>query len=81
MLYYKNYSELNLYQHKINKNTNLQLVIKNICYGSVREVASLYKITRIPNKKPLMKPDCHLGVVPQPTDSRLSETKVYRDLS
>ena len=25
-------------------------------------------------QKPLMKPDCLLGVVPQPTDSRLSET-------
>ena len=28
MLYYKNYSELNLYLHKINRNTNLQLFIK-----------------------------------------------------
>ena len=27
-------------------------------------------------QKPLMRPDCLLGVVPQPTDSRLSETKV-----
>ena len=25
-------------------------------------------------QKPLMGPDCLLGVVPQPTDSRLSET-------
>ena len=25
-------------------------------------------------QKPLMRPDCLLGVVPQPTDSRLSET-------
>ena len=26
-------------------------------------------------QKPLMGPDCLLGVVPQPTDSRLSETR------
>ena len=26
-------------------------------------------------QKPLMRPDCLLGVVPQPTDSRLSETR------
>ena len=28
MLYYKNYSKLNLYKHKINRSTNLQLFIK-----------------------------------------------------
>ena len=27
-------------------------------------------------QKPLMRPDCLLGVVPQPTDSRLSETSI-----
>ena len=43
MLYYKNYSELNLHYHKINRNTNLQLFIQNIYYGSVREVAALYR--------------------------------------
>ena len=32
-------------------------------------------------QKPLMRPDCLLGVVPQPTDSRLSETNSREDLT
>ena len=44
MLYYKNYSKLNLYNHKINRNTNVQLFIKKFFYyGGVREVAALYR--------------------------------------
>ena len=39
---------------------------------SVREVAALY-IDHV--DKPGDSPDCLLGVVPQPTDSRLSETR------
>ena len=31
-------------------------------------------------QKPLMGPDCLLGVVPQPTGSRLSETILCNDL-
>jgi len=45
MFYYKNYSKLNLYLHKINRNTNLQLFIKiEITAGltSIREVAALF---------------------------------------
>ena len=30
MLYYKDYSELNLYSHKVDRNTNLQLFINKI---------------------------------------------------
>ena len=55
----------------------MQLFIKKIYYVSVREVAALYR-SRGYKKKPLMKPDCPLGVVPQPTDSRLSETSRHR---
>ena len=43
MLYYKNYSELDLYLHKINRNTKFAVVYKKIYYGSVREVAALYR--------------------------------------
>ena len=32
-------------------------------------------------QKPLMRPDCLLGVVPQSTDSRLSETTAQPDLA
>ena len=43
MLYYKNYSELDLYLHKINTNTKFAVVYKKKYYGSVREVAALYR--------------------------------------
>ena len=75
MLYYKNYSKLNLYYNKINRNTNLQLFVKiEITTGlaSVLEVATL--IMRINIQKMGESPDCLLGVVPQPTNSRLSGT-------
>ena len=73
MLYYKNYSELDLYLHKINRNTKFAVVYKkNITAVSVRW---RHWIDHADTKqKPLMKPDCLIGVVPQPTDSRLSET-------
>ena len=71
MLYYKNYSELDLYLHKINRNTKFAVVYKKYI---LRQCP--YCIDHADTKqKPLMKPDCLLGVVPQPTDSRLSETK------
>ena len=40
---------------------------------SIREVAALFSPTRILFKS-RQSPDCLLGVVAQPTDSRLSET-------
>ena len=43
MLYYKNYSELDLYLHKINRNTKFAVVYIKKYYGSVREVAALYR--------------------------------------
>ena len=79
MLYYKNYSELDLYLHKINRNTKFAVVYKkNITAVSLRW---RHWIDHADTKqKPLMKPDCLLGVVPQPTDSRLSETSVAEDV-
>ena len=41
MLYYKNYSKLNLHYHKINRNTNLQLFIKiEITAGLIRQLTT-----------------------------------------
>ena len=39
-------------------------------------MAVLYRSRADTKQKPLMWPDCLFGVVPQPTDSRLSETTV-----
>ena len=79
MLYYKNYSELDLYLHKINRNTKFAVVYKK--YITAVSVRWRHCIDDADTKqKPLMKPDCLLGVVPQPTDSRLSETIVVCDL-
>ena len=37
-------------------------------------MAAFYRSRLLPKQKALMWPDCLLGVVPQPNDSRLSET-------
>ena len=39
-------------------------------------MAVLYRSRADTKQKPLMWPDCLFGVVPQPTDSRLSETSL-----
>ena len=86
MLYYKNYSELYLYLHKINRNTKFAVVYKNRNYGRINHAAVSVKwqhcLDHADNiQKPAKLSDCLLGLVPQPTDSRLSETNAFMALS
>ena len=57
---------------------SLSLIVIGITTGltCIREVAASFSHTRMIIQKPAKSPDCLLGVVTQPTDSRLSETMV-----
>ena len=73
MISYEKYSTLNLYSH-----TNKFAVVYKIGITagltSTREVAALFSHTRIQIFKIRQSLYCLLGVVTEPTDSRLSDT-------